>query len=75
MTETKHTLPNMLRVALWEDPTVTLAAYEKKHPLMGNPTLIIKAKDPNKALLNAIKKTETDLKDFEDLFKKAMKKA
>lgn len=72
--DSRHTLPNLLRSALWEDPSVTLAAYEKKHPFLGVPRLIIKAKDPKKALFTAIKKAEEDLKKFEAEFNKVFKK-
>jgi len=69
----RHTIPNLIREALWEDNSVDLAAYEKKHPMLGNPKIIVKAKDPRKALLTAIKKTEESLKDFEDEFRKQIK--
>lgn len=72
--DSRHTLPNMIRRALWEDPSVTFAAYEKKHPFLGAPRLIIRAKDPKKALFTAIKKTEEDLKKFESEFNKVFKK-
>ena len=61
----RHTLPNALREELWNDSTVTFAAYEKKHPYIGNPKLIIKSKDPKKSLLTAIKNTQNNIKIFE----------
>ena len=69
----RHTIPNLIREALWEDNSVDLAAYEKKHPMLGNPKVIIKAKDPRKALLTAIKRTEEAVKEFEEEFKKQVK--
>ncbi|NOR84923.1 DNA-directed RNA polymerase subunit L [archaeon] len=61
----RHTLPNAIREELWNDSTVTFAAYEKKHPYLGNPKLIIKSKDPKKSLLTAIKNTQDNIKIFE----------
>ena len=61
----RHTIPNVLREELWNDSTVTFAAYEKKHPYIGNPKLIIKSKDPKKSLLTAIKNTQNNIKIFE----------
>lgn len=69
----RHTIPNLLREALLEDNSVDLAAYEKKHPMLGNPKVYIKAKDPRKALLAAIKRTEDAVKEFEEEFEKAVK--
>ena len=61
----RHTIPNVLREELWNDSTVTFAAYEKKHPYLGNPKLIIKSKDPKKSLLTAIKNTQSKITTFE----------
>ena len=61
----RHTIPNVLREELWNDSTVTFAAYEKKHPYIGNPKLIIKSKDPKKSLLTAIKNTQSKITTFE----------
>lgn len=69
----RHTIPNLLREALWEESSVNLASYEKKHPILGNPKLIVNAKDPKKAVLSAIKKTESSLKEFESEFESAVK--
>lgn len=69
----RHTLPNMLRNELWNDSSVTLAAYEKKHPYLGNPKLVIKGKDPKKSLQDAIKRTQDKIKLFEREFKKVVK--
>lgn len=69
----RHTIPNLLRESLWEDEGVELAAYEKKHPSLGNPKVMVKAKDPRKALLGAIKRSEAQAKEFIDEFDKAVK--
>jgi DNA-directed RNA polymerase subunit L len=69
----RHTLPNALRNELWNDSSVTLSAYEKKHPYLGNPKLIIKGKNPKKSLQDAIKRTQDKIKVFEREFKKVVK--
>ncbi len=70
----QHTLPNLLRKALWDDPSVSLAAYEKSHPYVGVPRLVVKAKDPKKALIGAIKRTRDQVDSFSAEFEKAFKK-
>jgi len=66
----RHTLPNMLREVLWEDKTVSLAAYEKSHPYLGNPILVVKADDPQKALFGAVKRTKQMFSEFKEQFEK-----
>lgn len=68
-----RTISNLLREELWNDSTVTLAAYEKKHPYIGNPVLLVKGKDPGKSLKGAIKRVQENLSDFEKQFAKATK--
>lgn len=69
----RHTIPNLLRESLWEDDSVSLAAYEKKHPMLGSPKVIVNAKDPRKALISAIKRSEAQTKEFIEEFEKAVK--
>ncbi len=65
----RHTIPNLVKESLWEDDSVDIAAYEKKHPLLGSPKVIVRAKDPRKALVSAIKRAEAQTKEFIDEFK------
>lgn len=69
----RHTIPNLLRETLWEDDSVVLAAYEKKHPSLGSPKVIVNAKDPRKSLVSAIKRSEAQTKEFLEEFEKAVK--
>ena len=69
----RHTIPNFVRDSLWDDDSVTLAAYEKKHPSLGSPKIIVRAKDPRKSLVAAIKRCEAETKDFIEEFEKAVK--
>ncbi len=69
-----HTLPNLLRKALWDDSSVSLAAYEKSHPYVGAPRLIVKSKDPKKSIMSAIKRTQDQIEQFGSEFEKVLKK-
>ena len=66
-----HTLSNLLREELWNDSAVTFAAYEKKHPYLDNPLLIVKAKDPMKSLKGAVKRCSDNMSLLEKQFVKA----
>ena len=68
-----HTLANVLRETLWDDKTVTSAAYEKKHPYLGHPNLMIKGKNPEKSLKDAVKRTQDMFSEFRTEFEKAVK--
>ena len=68
-----HTLANMLRETLWDDKTVTSAAYEKRHPYLGHPNLMIKGKNPEKSLKNAVKRAKDTISEFRTDFNKAVK--
>ncbi len=68
-----HTLPNLIRKELWNDPTVTLAAYTKDHPYIGIPRLIVSAENPEKALLDAISRAKKQFEELEKKLKEALK--
>ncbi len=69
----KHTLPNLIRNELWNDSTVIFSAYNKEHPYVGHPKLIIKAKNPKKSLSEAIKRSKKIFEDIEKEIKKSVK--
>ncbi len=66
----RHTIPNLLRTKLWEEKDVDFAAYEKKHPYVGNPRIIVRSKNPQKSLQNAIKTAEAEIEEFRKAFEK-----
>jgi len=70
-----HTLVNLLRETLWREDA-DYSAYEKKHPFLENPVLILETdkKDPTNTLKNAAKKIAADMEEFRDEFTKAFKK-
>jgi len=70
-----HTLLNILRQTLWEEG-VDYAAYEKRHPFLANPVLVLETdkKDPTRTLKAAAKKIGNQMQDFRKEFNRAFKK-
>jgi DNA-directed RNA polymerase subunit L len=62
-----------LQQKLLEDKSVVFATYEKGHPMLDNPKLIVKVKEgkPQAALKRAAKALANDFKQFRELFEKA----
>ena len=71
----RHTLPNLLKAKLLENPEVSFTAYTMKHPLDNNSRFVLrtKTKAPAKVLSEACDALEKDLNDFEKALKKAFK--
>ena len=53
ITGESHSLCNTLRKTLMEDEDVEAAAYVIEHPIIGEPKLYVKAKNPKKSLKQA----------------------
>ncbi len=66
-------LPNLLRHVLWEDETVTFAAFDKDHPYVGTPKLIIRGRNPEKSLKEAIKKVRERFEVLNELVQTKIK--
>lgn len=64
-----HTLCNALRKALMEDEDVEAAAYVIEHPIIGEPKLQIKAKNPKKSLKSAAESVKSKCDEFKGLIK------
>lgn len=70
------TFANLLREELWNDKDVSEAADIKEHPYMAQPKLYLKMKEgnkPKKAINDAIKRIEVNIKDLEKEFERALK--
>jgi len=67
-----HTFSGALKKELWNDKSVNVSAYNVEHPLIGIPRFIVETneKDPEKALLDAVKRLEKKNESFLDDFKK-----
>ena len=64
-----HSICNTLRKTLMEDEDVEAAAYVIEHPIIGEPKLYIKGKNPKASLSQAaeiVKARCTELKDLID---------
>ncbi|NYB51727.1 MAG: DNA-directed RNA polymerase subunit L [Methanobacteriaceae archaeon] len=62
-----HTLCNALRKTLMEDEDVESAAYVIEHPIIGEPKLYIKAKNPKKSLKKAAETLKSRCDEFKEL--------
>jgi DNA-directed RNA polymerase subunit L len=72
-----HTFCNVLQRILVENNNAEFAGYDLPHPLIGQPVIYIRMKnneDPKKVLVEAAKNLSTNMKEFENMFKKELKK-
>jgi len=67
ITGESHSLCNALRKTLMEDKDVEAAAYVVEHPIIGEPSLYIKAKNPRKSLKKAAETLKSRCDEFKDL--------
>ncbi|MAF89515.1 MAG: DNA-directed RNA polymerase subunit L [archaeon] len=68
-----HTLANILKEELYEDPKVKGAAYVKEDSLTSNPRIVIRTsgKKPMTALKDAAKRIQKQTDDFVSKFERA----
>ena len=71
----RHTFSNLLRSRLLQDEDVSFASYILEHPLDNEAKFVVrtKSKSVKKALDEAVKKIEKELKEFESAVKKTVK--
>ena len=71
----RHTFPGILKSRLLKDSSVEFVSYVLDHPMADDARFVIKTKGkkPSKVLLDACKKIDKDLSDFEKSVKKAIK--
>ena len=67
-----HTFSGALKKELWSDKSIKVSAYNVEHPLIGIPRFIVETdeKDPEKVLLDAVKRLEKRNESFLEDFKK-----
>ena len=67
---------NLLRDELWKDKAVSEAAHIKEHPYLSEPKVFVKVNkgSPREALEKAAVRIEDRAKEFEEEFKRALKK-
>jgi len=68
-----HTLCNTLRKTLMADKEVESAAYSIDHPIIGEPVLYIKAKNPRKSLKKAAETIKKQCDEFKGLIEASKK--
>ncbi|MBI3190809.1 hypothetical protein HYZ41_03835 [archaeon] len=66
------TLINLLNENIWNQK-VDASAYKKEHPFLSKPTILVRAKNPKKAVLDATDQIMEDLKTFRKQFQAAIK--
>jgi len=66
-----HSLCNTLRKTLMEDDDVEAAAYVIEHPIIGEPKLYVKAKNPKKSLKLAAETVKARCDELKDLINSA----
>jgi DNA-directed RNA polymerase subunit L len=64
ITGESHSLCNTLRKTLMEDEDVEAAAYVIEHPIIGEPKLYVKAKNPKKSLKQAAETVKSRCEEF-----------
>ena len=64
-----HTLCNVLRKILMEDEDVRAAAYVIEHPIIGEPKLYIRGKNPRKSLMKAAETLKSRCEELKNLIK------
>jgi DNA-directed RNA polymerase subunit L len=67
ITGESHSLCNTLRKTLMEDEDVEAAAYVIEHPIIGEPKLYVKAKNPKKSLKQAAETVKSRCEEFKML--------
>ena len=69
---TNLTFVNLLNECIWQQK-VDVSAYKTDHPYLSNPTILVKAKNPKKAVLDATTQIIEDVKEFKKQFQAAVK--
>ncbi|HIG97223.1 MAG TPA: hypothetical protein HA230_02655 [Candidatus Aenigmarchaeota archaeon] len=67
------TLINVINENLWQQKGIDMAAFKVDHPYLSKPILIVKSKNPKKALLDATEQVIDDVKDLRKKFQAEIK--
>ncbi len=67
------TLVNLINDNIWQQKGIEVSAYAMEHPYLSEPVLLVKSKNPKKAILDAVEKIEEDAKDLRKQLSAAMK--
>ncbi len=69
---TNLTFVNLLNENIWKQK-IDVAAYKMDHPYLSRPVMMIKGKNPKKAVLDAATQIIEEVKEFRKQFQAAMK--
>jgi DNA-directed RNA polymerase subunit L len=58
------TMVNLINENIWQQKGIDVSAFATEHPYLSEPVLLVKAKNPKKAILDAIEQIEEDAKDL-----------
>ncbi|HLD39089.1 MAG TPA: RpoL/Rpb11 RNA polymerase subunit family protein [archaeon] len=67
------TLVSVINENLWQQKGIDMAAFKVDHPYLSKPILIVKSKNPKKALLDATEQVIDDVKDLRKKFQAEIK--
>ena len=67
------TLVNLMNANIWQQKGIDVAAYATEHPYLSEPVLLVKAKNPKKAVLDAAQQIMDDAAALRKQFAAAMK--
>ena len=67
------TFVNLLNENIWQQKGIDVSAYSTEHPYLSQPNLLVKAKNPKKAVLDAAQQIIDDAKDLKKQFAAAVK--
>lgn len=66
------TFASLLNEILWKGK-VDYAAWNKPHPYLAKPFVVVKSKDPKKSLLDAAEKIQDEIESLKKAFARAAK--
>ena len=69
---TNLTLINLLNDKIWKQK-IDASAYKVEHPLLSKPVIMVRGKNPKKAVLDATEQIIDDVKEFRKHFQAAVK--
>ena len=66
-------LVNLINENIWQQKGIDVSAYATEHPYLSKPVLLVKSKNPKKAVLEAVRQIADDAKELRKQFSAAMK--
>ena len=64
---------NLLNDRIWEQPGVKFSAYQRRHPYVGRPELVVRSSNPNKTIIKALDHIIADCQDLEKKVNRILK--